>query len=87
MWNKMRKVVIESLPQPNNKFVNIDNCMRDIDIRYKADVYNSLSIEGYKVTAELIEKVKSGNWNPEFNRCTSDKCNDGSWVLAGFRIC
>ena len=27
--------------------------------------YNSLSIEGYKVSAALIEKVRSGNWNPD----------------------
>ena len=32
---------------------------------YKKDSYNSLSIEGYKVTEELLEKVRSGKWNPE----------------------
>jgi hypothetical protein len=26
-----------------------------------------LSIEGYRVTAELIERVKDGNWNPDGN--------------------
>jgi Fic family protein len=32
------------------------------------DAYNSLSIEGYKVSSELIEKVRSGNWNPGTNK-------------------
>ena len=29
------------------------------------DAYHSLSIEGYRVTYELIEHVRSGDWNPE----------------------
>jgi len=29
------------------------------------DAYHSLSIEGYRVTDDLIEKVKSGRWKPE----------------------
>ena len=30
-----------------------------------ADAYHSLSIEGYHVTADLIEKVRNGAWDPE----------------------
>lgn len=29
------------------------------------DAYHSLSIEGYRVSPELIERVRSGTWNPE----------------------
>jgi hypothetical protein len=29
------------------------------------DAYNSLSIEGYRVSNELIERVRSGAWNPD----------------------
>jgi Fic family protein len=29
------------------------------------DAYHSLSIEGYRVTPELIERVRSGTWDPE----------------------
>src|SRR5690606_18155641 len=29
------------------------------------DAYNSLSIEGYRVSAGLIERIKAGNWQPE----------------------
>jgi Fic family protein len=32
---------------------------------YANDAYHSLSIEGYNVTPELIERVQSGNWKPE----------------------
>lgn len=33
----------------------------------KSQAYNSLSIEGYRVTSELIERVAKGGWNPEKN--------------------
>ena len=32
---------------------------------YLEDAYHSLSIEGYRVTPALIERVRSGQWNPE----------------------
>lgn len=31
------------------------------------DAYHSLSIEGYQVCPELIERVRSGAWNPDQN--------------------
>jgi Fic family protein len=36
-----------------------------VDEIYKSDAYHSLSIEGYSVTPELIERVRSGEWNPD----------------------
>ena len=35
--------------------------------KYVTDAYHSLSIEGYRVSKELIERVRSGNWNPDVN--------------------
>ena len=32
---------------------------------YTTDAYHSLSIEGYRVGADLIERARSGNWNPD----------------------
>jgi Fic family protein len=31
------------------------------------DAYHSLSIEGYRVSPDLIEKVRQGTWNPDTN--------------------
>lgn len=39
--------------------------VRSPEANYADDAYNSLSIEGYRVTPELIEKVRTGIWNPE----------------------
>jgi Fic family protein len=42
---------------------------------YVHDAYNSLSIEGYRVTEDLIEKVKSGSWNPNNNETDREAKN------------
>ena len=67
MWNNMRKVALACKPEINTT-VDVAAYMKDVDERYKHDAYHSLSIEGYQVTEELIEKVKSGKWNPETSK-------------------
>lgn len=64
MWVEMRDEVIKVFPKP--KFINgMDKVafLKNIDEIYITDAYHSLSIEKYKVTPELIERVKSGKWN------------------------
>lgn len=39
--------------------------MRGVDDAYVTDAYHSLSIEGYRVSAELIERVRAGTWDPD----------------------
>ena len=39
--------------------------MKNVEDIYVTDAYHSLSIEGYRVSPELIERVRSGNWNPD----------------------
>lgn len=34
---------------------------------YVTDAYHSLSIEGYRVSPALIERVRGGAWNPDAN--------------------
>jgi Fic family protein len=42
---------------------------------YVTDAYHSLSIEGYQVTPELIERVRTGSWNPEGNESDREQRN------------
>jgi hypothetical protein len=65
MWQSMRASVIEALPRASGLPQDRDAYMRIIDDIYQSDAYHSLSIEGYSVSMELIERVKAGNWNPE----------------------
>lgn len=60
MWEKMRKDVLEVWDKPLFDKPNKENYLKDAEDRYVEDAYNSLSIEGYKVTTELIEKVARG---------------------------
>ena len=65
MWQRMRDVVIENFPKEPGLSKDISGYMKNVEDIYKNDAYHSLSIEGYQVSSELIEKVKTGNWNPD----------------------
>ncbi len=65
MWAQMRETVIENFPALPHKEIDVENFISEVEKRYTQDAYHSLSIEGYRVTAELIERVKSGNWQPD----------------------
>ncbi|MFK8273916.1 Fic family protein [Capnocytophaga canimorsus] len=75
MWNKMRDVVIANFPEKKYVHTNIESCIKIIDSQYKLDAYHSLSIEGYKVTDKLIEKVESGNWKPDQDSSDAEQRN------------
>ncbi|EKD96865.1 MAG: hypothetical protein ACD_23C01213G0001, partial [uncultured bacterium] len=65
MWAGWRQDVINTFPPaPSIKKQGADY-LAQVDERYVSDAYNSLSIEGYRVTDELIERVASGDWNPD----------------------
>jgi len=68
LWHEMRPVVLELFPAEPGLPTDIDGFMARIEESYQQDAYHSLSIEGYRVTDELIRKVSSGNWNPESSR-------------------
>ena len=63
-WEQMREVVIDNLPAPSALPTDIAAALKEVEDRYVSDAYHSLSIEGYRVTPELIERVRSGKWDP-----------------------
>jgi len=65
MWNAMREVVIERFPEAPGIPEDIKAYMQHVDDVYVTDAYHSLSIEGYRVSSELIERVRNQSWNPE----------------------
>ena len=67
-WAGMREIVLENFPQPPSLSQNTDEYLKHVDEIYLADAYHSLSIEGYRVNEVLIERVRSGSWDPESNR-------------------
>ena len=63
MWESMRGVIVETFPKAPGLPRNRGKYLRLVDDMYKSDAYHSLSIEGYSVTAALIERVQRGDWD------------------------
>lgn len=68
MWHEMREIVIKHFPQAPGIPEDHEAYMRKVESIYATDAYHSLSIERYKVTPELIQRVKSGEWDINNNK-------------------
>lgn len=85
MWAAFREPILEHFPTaphlpeskiPKNRLPEEREAyLAQIDDIYASDAYHSLSIEGYKVSAELIERVREGNWNPDNIKADQDQQN------------
>jgi hypothetical protein len=64
MWSNMRETVIKNFPNAPGLPADKKQFLEKMDEKYIFDAYHSLSIEGYQVSPELIELVRSGKWNP-----------------------
>lgn len=67
LWQKMREPVMTRFPKAPGLPRNVEAYMKGLEKAYVTDAYHSLSIEGYRVSTKLIERVRSGWWNPEAN--------------------
>lgn len=67
MWQQMRGPTIERFPAAPGRPNDIDAYLKRVDDDYVTDAYHSLSIEGYRVSAALIDRVRGGDWNPDAN--------------------
>lgn len=65
MWGAMRESVIAIFPKAPGLPKKPDGYLARVEEAYVNDAYNSLSIEGYEVTEELIERVRDGKWKPD----------------------
>ena len=76
MWESMRGTVLNTFPPPPGPTLDRAAYLHFVDEIYQSDAYHSLSIEGYRVTLDLIERVRSENWRPESNeaRIKESRC-------------
>ena len=63
----MQQPIIDNFPASPGLPRDIAQYMHRVDEVYVTDAYHSLSIEGYRVTPELIDKVRTGTWKPDKN--------------------
>jgi Fic/DOC family len=82
MWAAMRGPALENFPAPPGLPRNKRDYLRDIDGLYVSDAYNSLSIEGYRVSTQLIDRVRSGNWDPDNDE--NDRDNRNALAARGY---
>ena len=61
----MREPVIATLPEASSLPVDKKAYLSVYAEIYRNDAYRSLSIEGYLVTPEMIDRVCSGNRDPD----------------------
>jgi Fic/DOC family len=67
MWQAMRDKIIPFFPPAPGLPADKKAYLKAVEKIYVTDAYHSLSIEKYKVTPELIERVRKGNWNAKGN--------------------
>jgi hypothetical protein len=82
MWQQMREPILKRFPAAPGRPSDIVAYLKAADDMYVMDAYHSLSIEGYRVSPVLIERVRSGEWNPDENE--DDREHRDALVARGY---
>lgn len=82
MWNEMRNKIIDRFPKAPGLPANIKTYLNQVEETYVTDAYHSLSIEGYRVSRDLILKVRNKTWNPDKDE--SDKDHKNALAARGY---
>ncbi|NGX55236.1 MAG: hypothetical protein KR126chlam2_00864 [Chlamydiae bacterium] len=67
MWKAFRPFVLDHFPKRPAVSMDPERYLQHVTELYPQDAYHSLSIEGYHVNKQLIEKVENNHWNPDFD--------------------
>lgn len=81
-WQQMREIVSETFPKAPGIPKDTEAYLKTVDAIYVEDAYHSLSIEGYRVSRELIERIRSGAWNP--NADPADRQQKDAMAAKGY---
>ena len=65
LWESMREPAVAAFPAAPGLPKDTEAWLASVDEMYRSDAYHSLSIEGYHVTPELLDRVRSGDWDPD----------------------
>lgn len=75
LWRKMRPAILEVFSREPGLSRKPDNTLKGIRELYSQDAYHSLSIEGYQVTEDLINRIAEGNWDPDHDERDRNQLN------------
>jgi hypothetical protein len=65
MWQQLRTAIPDVFPASPGPVRDADAYLNQVQDAYVTDAYHSLSIEGYRVSPNLIERVRGGGWDPD----------------------
>lgn len=82
MWDAMRGGILDRLPRLARGPVDLDALLERIEEVYVTDACHSLSIEGYRVTPALIDRVRGGVWSPDRNE--EDRADRDALAARGY---
>ena len=82
MWSQMRQTVMDNFSHTGTAITDVETYLKEVEANYTSDAYHSLSIEGYRVTPALIERVRSGDWDPD--RYGMDKEQKNAMAARGY---
>ncbi len=82
MWHQMKEVVIKHFPKAPGIPGDKKKYMKQVEEIYVTDAYHSLSIEKYKVTPGMIERVRQGLWDSKEN--SEDKKQREAMAAKGY---
>ena len=82
LWQTFREPVIAVFPEAPGLPTDQKAYLQFVEKIYRNDAYHSLSIEGYRVTPELIERVRVGDWDS--GNINIDRQNQEAFVARGY---
>lgn len=83
LWQKMRTTVLEVFPDEPGLSGGTKKYFAHLEKIYANDAYNSLSIEGYEVSEDLVKRIAKGEWHPE--KFVSDQQQVNAMAAKGYR--
>lgn len=82
IWHSMRAGVLRHFPVAPGIATDVQGYLESVDSIYVTDAYHSLSIERYRVTPEIIERVRSGQWDQASNE--ADRLQRDAMAARGY---
>ncbi len=82
LWEAMRDAVIAEFPEAPGLPEEPGAYLSLVDGIYREDAYHSLSMEGYRVTPELIDRASKGDFDPD--RFAADRRSRDAMAAYGY---
>lgn len=84
LWQNMREIVLSVFPSEPGQARISKKFFSQLEKIFVYDAYNSLSIEGYEVSEDLIRQIANGKWSPDYS--LNDRNQINAMAAKGYRL-